>query len=45
MHAFGITEVFNIANHHEYQRRQQVMQDILDELNADNASGGDGDVR
>jgi len=38
VHAFGISEVFNIANDHQDQPRQEIMKLILDELNADSAA-------
>jgi len=38
VHAFGISEVFNITDDHEHQRRQEIMKLILDELNADSAA-------
>jgi len=38
VHAFGITEVFNIANDNERPRRQGIMKLILDELNVDSAA-------
>ena len=38
VHAFGISEVFNISNDNEHQRRQEIMKLILDELNADSAA-------
>ena len=38
VHAFGISEVFNIAHDYEHQRRQEIMKLILDELNADSAA-------
>ena len=37
VHAFGISEVFNIAQDNLYQRRQEVMKLILDALNVDSA--------
>jgi len=38
VHAFGISEVFNIAEDDKHQRRQEIMKIILDELNADSAA-------
>ena len=38
VHAFGISEVFNILEDDKHQLRQDIMNIILDELNADSAA-------
>jgi len=38
VHAFGISEVFNIREDDKHQLRQDIMNIILDELNADSAA-------
>ena len=38
VHAFGISEVFNIGDDDKHQQRQEIMKRILDELNADSAA-------